>query len=235
MGGNLPIVELRASLEKSLVGDCARIVVEAPTGSGKSTQIPQYLADSETIGDGEIIVLQPRRLAARMLATRVAKERRGKLGDEVGFQVRFENRSSARTRIRFITEGILIRWLISNPNLEGIAAVVLDEFHERHFFGDISLARALEVQETSRPDLKLVVMSATLEIDALIRYLGPTARHLQSEGRTFPVETRYHPARERHRDEVWDLTARALRAQLNESDPGGHVLVFMPGRFEIRK
>ncbi len=152
--------------------------MEAPTGSGKSTQIPQFLADSGLFGDREIYVLQPRRLAARMLAHRVAEERNGRLGDEVGYQVRFENEVSAKTRIRFVTEGILIRKLIEQPDLRDVAAVVLDEFHERHFFGDISLARCLEVQRTIRPDLKLVVMSATLETAALNAYLGEGTRHL---------------------------------------------------------
>ncbi len=232
---SLPIFELESDFLAALAGENARIVVEAPTGSGKSTQIPQFLADSGLAGDREIYVLQPRRLAARMLAHRVAEERGGRLGDEVGYQVRFESEVSAKTRIRFVTEGILIRKLIEQPDLADVAAVVLDEFHERHFFGDISLARCLEVQRERRPDLKLVVMSATLETAALKHYLGEGCRHLVSQGRTFPVEIRYEPPRERHQGELWDHVARTIRDHLKSHGVQGHILVFMPGRYEIQK
>ncbi len=231
----LPIFELEADFLVALRGENARLVVEAPTGSGKSTQIPQFLADSGLVGDREIYVLQPRRLAARMLAHRVAEERGGRLGDEVGYQVRFESEVSAKTRLRFVTEGILIRKLIEQPDLADVAAVVLDEFHERHFFGDISLARCLEVQRTLRPDLKLVVMSATLETAALKHYLGEGCRHLVSQGRTFPVEVRYEPQRERHQGKLWDHVARTIREHLKSNGIQGHILVFMPGRYEIQK
>lgn len=232
---SLPIFELESDFLAALRGEDVRLVVEAPTGSGKSTQIPQFLADSGLADDREIYVLQPRRLAARMLAQRVAEERGVRLGDEVGYQVRFENEVSARTRIRFVTEGILIRKLIEQPDLADVAAVVLDEFHERHFFGDISLARCLEVQREHRPDLKLVVMSATLETAALKQYLGEGCRHLVSQGRTFPVEIRYEPQRERHQGELWDHVARTIRDHLKSHGIQGHILVFMPGRYEIQK
>ena len=114
------------------------------------------------LGDGQVVILQPRRLATRLLAARVASERNGRLGDEVGYQIRFENITSDRTRIRFVTEGILLRQLIQDPQLRGVSAILFDEFHERHLYGDITLARALQLQATSRPDLKLAVMSATL-------------------------------------------------------------------------
>ncbi|MEX2577852.1 MAG: ATP-dependent helicase HrpB [Verrucomicrobiales bacterium] len=232
---SLPIFELEKAFTDALRSDAARIVVEAPTGSGKSTQVPQFIADSGICGEGEIYVLQPRRLAARMLASRVAQERDCRLGEEVGYQVRFESALSGKTRIRFVTEGILIRKLIDQPDLRGVAAVVLDEFHERHFFGDVSLARCLEVQRTLRPDLKLVVMSATLETAALKDYLGEGCRHLVSEGRTFPVDIQYQPPRERHKGELWDHAARVIRDHLKSAGVEGHVLVFMPGRYEIQK
>lgn len=232
---SLPIFELENEFTEALHPDESRIVVEAPTGSGKSTQIPQFLADSGLCNDGEIYVLQPRRLAARMLASRVAEERAVRLGDEVGYQVRFENAVSGNTRIRFVTEGILIRKLIDSPDLAGISAVVLDEFHERHFFGDISLARCLEVQQSLRPDLKIVVMSATLETAALKDFLGEGCRHLISEGRTFPVDVKYQPQRERQKGELWDHVARVTRDHLKAVGIEGHVLVFMPGRYEIQK
>ncbi len=232
---SLPIFELEAEFLSALKAERAKIVVEAPTGSGKSTQIPQFLADSGICGDREIYVLQPRRLAARMLANRVAQERNGRLGDEVGYQVRFENEVSSRTRIRFVTEGILIRKLIEQPDLADVAAVVLDEFHERHFFGDISLARCLDVQRDLRPDLKIVVMSATLETIALKQYLGDGCRHLISDGRTFPVDVKFEPPRERHTGELWDHVARVIKDHLKEHGIQGHILIFMPGRYEIQK
>lgn len=232
---SLPIFDLEIDLAAALVGENARIVVEAPTGSGKSTQVPQFLADSGQCDGGEIYVLQPRRLAARMLASRVAEERGVRLGEEVGYQVRFDNVVSKNTRIRFVTEGILIRKLIEQPDLRDVAAVVLDEFHERHFFGDISLARCLEVQEMRRPDLKIVVMSATLEAAPLRDYLGETCTHLVSEGRTFPVDVVYSPPRERHKGQLWDHVGRAMRDHLKTHGIQGHALVFMPGRYEIQK
>ncbi len=232
---SLPIFELEATFLAALGRDQARIIVEAPTGSGKSTQIPQFLADCPGLGDREIFVLQPRRLAARMLAQRVAEEREVRLGEEVGYQVRFENAVSSNTRVRFVTEGILIRKLIEQPDLSDVAAVVLDEFHERHFFGDISLARCLSVQQERRPDLKIVVMSATLETASLRRYLGDEAVHLVSQGRTYPVAIDYQPQRERHQGELWDHVARVIRDHVKAHGIQGHVLVFMPGGYEIRK
>ena len=170
-----------------------------------------------------------------MLARRVSQERGSKLGEEIGFQVRFENAVSAKTRVRFVTEGILIRKFIEQPDLKGIAAVVLDEFHERHFFADISLARCLELQRTKRPDLKIVAMSATLDAGSLANYLGEGTSHLVSQGRTFPVAINYAPPRERHKGELWDHTARTIKEHLKTGSAPGHVLVFMPGRFEIQR
>ncbi|MDF1752554.1 MAG: ATP-dependent helicase HrpB [Verrucomicrobiales bacterium] len=234
---SLPIFEIEDQLRSILSNPSknCRIVVEAPTGSGKSTQVPQIIIDSGQVEKGEIYVLQPRRIAARMLARRVASERNQKVGREVGYQVRFESVISRDTRIRFVTEGILIRRLLEDPELKGISAIVFDEFHERNFFGDVSLARCLEVQETRRPDLKIVVMSATLEIEPLKAYFGECAHHLKSEGRTYPVQIEYCPPKERHKDQIWDLAVRAIRDHFKTCAVEGHTLVFMPGRHEIRK
>ena len=234
---SLPIFDLEVDLARAMAAEeSVRVVVEAPTGSGKSTQVPQMILDSGSAGQqGEIVVLEPRRLAARMLARRVAWERGGAIGEEVGCQVRFENRTSQKTRIRYVTEGILLRQLLRDPDLNGVSAVVFDEFHERHFYGDVSLARCVEVQETRRPDLKLVVMSATLQVEALNRYLGENTQHLISEGRTFPVEISYRPPRERHGGEIWDHVVRTLQAFYKEHGVEGHALVFLPGLHEIRK
>src|SRR5438105_7598268 len=148
-----------------------RLILQAPTGSGKSTQVPQMLFKHGLLHNGRVVILQPRRLAARLLATRVAQEMGVELGREVGYQVRFENVTSNATRIKFETEGILLRQMIQDPHLAGIQALIFDEFHERHLYGDITLARALDIQEQSRPGLLIVVMSATLDAGALANYL----------------------------------------------------------------
>src|SRR5438067_5498375 len=185
MPRDLPIYELEKSILAELKSR-SRIIIQAPTGSGKSTQVPQILLDHGLLGDGQAVILQPRRLAARLLAARVAAERNGRLGDEVGYQIRFENITSPRTRIRFVTEGVLLRQLIQDPELRGVAAILFDEFHERHLYGDITLARALQLQATSRPDLKLAVMSATLDAGLPQKYLEP-CDVLSSSGRAYPV------------------------------------------------
>ena len=229
---DLPIFELESALFAAVARD-ARLVLQAPTGSGKSTQVPQMLLDSGLLGEGEVVVLQPRRLATRMLAARVAQERGCRLGEEVGFQIRFDKVTSAQTRIRFVTEGVLLRQMLNDPGLRGVAAILFDEFHERHLYGDITLARALDLQATRRPDLKLVVMSATLDTVGLERYLAPCVT-LQSEGRTYPVDIQYLPRAVRSdQTMVWDLAADELErlAPCTEGD----VLVFMPGAYEISR
>ncbi len=230
---SLPIVELESRLMRALQKERARVILQAPTGSGKSTQVPQMLLDGGVLGSGEVVVLQPRRLATRMLAARVAQERGCRLGEEVGYQIRFDKAASPATRIRFVTEGVLLRQMLNDPALEGVSAILFDEFHERHLYGDITLAQALELQETLRPDLKLVVMSATLDTAGLENYLAP-CEVLQSEGRTYPVEIRYLERRA-GRDEppVWELAASALESLATETE--GDVLIFMPGVYEISR
>lgn len=219
-----------------LVGGVAahgRVVLSAPTGSGKSTQVPQILIDRTGI-EGEVVVLQPRRLAARLLAKRVASERSGQLGEEVGYQIRFENRVSAKTRIRFVTEAILLRQILEDPSLKGVGAVIFDEFHERHLTSDLSLACALQSVQTERPDLKLVVMSATLDIDRLQDFLKPCAR-IEASGRMYPVEVSYAGAAlGRDAAPVWERAAKAYRGAA-KAGVEGDVLIFMPGAYEIRK
>ncbi len=211
-----------------------RLVLEAPTGSGKSTQVPQMLLKHGLLGDGQVVILQPRRLAARLLASRVAQELGVGLGREVGYQVRFENATSDATRIKFETEGILLRQLIDDPTFRGIRAVIFDEFHERHLYGDITLARALDIQEQSRPDLLIIVMSATLDARVLEKYLSPCTV-LTSEGRTFPVTVDYLANRPgSNGPPVWDLAADAFSAQVRRGS-AGDVLVFMPGSYEIHR
>jgi len=231
MAAQLPIYQIEPALVAAL-REAGRVIVSAPTGSGKSTQVPQILLDRGLLGSGQVVILQPRRLAARLLAARVAWERNGQLGREVGYQIRFENVTSAETRIRFVTEGLLLRQMVQDPRLRGVSALVFDEFHERHLYGDITLARALELQEAGRPDLKLLVMSATLETASLEHYLRP-CRVLESHGRTYPVEIEF-AATPSYLDKrpVWVQAAEGFRNYVR-SGGQGDVLVFMPGGFEI--
>ncbi|GAB5560566.1 MAG: ATP-dependent helicase HrpB [Synoicihabitans sp.] len=228
----LPILEIESALIAGL-REHGRVVLSAPTGSGKSTQVPRILRRHGLLDTGQVVVLQPRRLAARMLAKRVAEEEGVPLGAEVGYQIRLEKRVSSRTQIRFVTEGVLLRQMISDPQLKGINVLVFDEFHERHLDGDISLARAREIQATHRPDLKIVVMSATLAQSALRDYLHPCAL-VESEGRTFPVDVRYWPRTPNFdREPVWELSTQAVLLAIEETP--GDLLVFMPGAFEISR
>ncbi len=228
---SLPIYDVADAL-LSGIASTGRAVLSAPTGSGKSTQVPQILLDRGGF-EGEIVVLQPRRLAARLLAKRVASERGVTLGDEVGFQIRFENKVSARTRIRFVTEAILLRQILQDPTLKGVGAVLFDEFHERHLTSDLSLACALQSVSLARPDLKIVVMSATLDIDTLENFLQPCAR-IEASGRMYPVEISYAGAAlGRSAAPVWERAAQAFKK--SAAGKPGDVLVFMPGAFEIRK
>jgi ATP-dependent helicase HrpB len=229
---DLPIFELEHRLIAELK-ERSRLIIQAPTGSGKSTQVPQILLDHALLGDRQVVILQPRRLATRLLAARVASERNSRLGEEVGYQIRFENITSNRTRIRFVTEGILLRQLIQDPQLRNVAAILFDEFHERHLYGDITLARALQLQATSRPDLKLAVMSATLDTGLLDKYLAPCAV-LSSSGRTFPVEIEYVPKPVGGDGyPIWDLAADELERVAPRTQ--GDVLIFMPGKYEISR
>jgi len=231
MADRLPIYEIEYDIVARLKAD-RRLILSAPTGSGKSTQVPQMLLKHGLLGDGQVVILQPRRLAARLLASRVASELGARLGDEVGYQIRFENCTSKKTKIRFVTEGVLLRQMIDDPQLRGVSALLFDEFHERHLYGDITLAQALDLQEKHRPDLKIAVMSATLNAGELEKYLSPCTT-LASEGRTYPVEIEYLPHRVGlNGPPVWELAAQEFSRYVN-SGGEGDVLVFMPGGFEI--
>ncbi len=225
----LPICDIQDQLLAAFAGKQPRVVIEAPTGSGKSTQVSQMLLDAGLAGEKETVVLQPRRLAARVLANRVAEERQERTGETVGYEVRFERCVSAQTRIRYITEGVLLRAMLEDPQLSKVSVILFDEFHERHLYGDMSLAMAKKLQSESRPDLKIGVMSATLQSDLLNEYLAPCVA-VKSEGRMFPVEVEYL-AKPPRRD-IWDEAAEAWRQQVR-SGLEGDVLIFMPGGYEI--
>ncbi|MBI2932138.1 MAG: ATP-dependent helicase HrpB [Planctomycetes bacterium] len=207
-----------------------RMILSAPTGSGKSTQVPQMLLRHGLLDPGQVVILQPRRLATRLLAARVAQELHAPLGREVGYHVRFENASGPETKILFVTEGILLRQMILAPTLPGISTLIFDEFHERHLYGDVTLARALDLQEAARPDLRIVVMSATLDVDRLTSYLAPCAV-ITSEDRAHPVTVRHEPSGD---SPVWEQAADAFSRYVRANGPGD-VLVFMPGAFEIAR
>lgn len=207
------------------------LVLEAPPGAGKTTRVPIGLLEAGVAGNKEIVVLQPRRLATRMAAARVADELGERVGETVGYQVRFEEVASPRTRLRFVTEGVLTRRLLSDPRLEGVGAVVLDEFHERNLAGDLALALLRRLGEASRPDLKLLVMSATLDAAPLASYFGGCPV-LRSEGRLFPIALDYLPAAEERplEQQVLGALKRLVADGLD-----GDVLVFLPGAAEIRR
>ena len=240
-GTSLPIEEIRGEFLKALKGASPRILLKAPTGSGKSTGIPPMMDDAGLGGNGLIVVVQPRRMAARLLARHVARLRGVELGREVGYMVRFERHISSRTRIAYVTDGVLERWLTDRPGLEGVSAVVFDEFHERSLSGDLSLGRVLDLQEGPRPDLAVVVMSAPLEMSGLREYMGESCRELEACGRQYPVEITYRPARPvsdgRGRvapPSVWDQAAEAVREAVKDA-ACGDILLFMPGVYEIRR
>src|SRR5262245_41740460 len=228
---DLPISEMAQSLVHTLETK-KRLVLTAPTGSGKSTQVPQMLLDGGLLGNGQVTVLQPRRLPTRMLASWVAKSRSAKLGGEVGYQMRLDNVTSPATRICYLTEGVLLRRMLAEPDLSGVGAILFDEFHERHLYGDITLARALQIQQSTRPDLIIVVMSATLDVASVQKYLEPCVV-LSSEGRAYPVAIEYlsKPAGERP---VWEIAVKEL-SRLVREHAQGDALIFMPGTYEITR
>ncbi|MGD0773885.1 MAG: ATP-dependent helicase HrpB [Candidatus Solibacter sp.] len=223
----LPIDELLPAILDHLRG-ANHLVLEAPPGAGKTTRVPPALL---ALDGREVLVLEPRRLAARYVAGELGEA----VGATVGYQVRFEEVAGPRTRLRFLTEGVLTRRMLSDPDLERVGCVVLDEFHERHLEGDVALALLRRLQRTRRPDLKIAVMSATMDAAPVAAYLAGKGREplpvLRSEGRQHPLEIEYTPnsaapVEEQVSAALERLVARGL---------GGHVLVFLPGSYEIRR
>jgi ATP-dependent helicase HrpB len=224
----LPIDDVLPQLVAA-VRDRRTAVLVAPPGAGKTTRVPGALLDAGVI-TGEIVVLQPRRLAARLAATRVAAERKVELGGEVGYEVRFDRRTSAHTKIRFVTEGVLTRRLLSDPDLRGVGCVIIDEFHERHLDGDLALALVARLRER-RPELALLVMSATLDAEPVAKFLGD-APIVRSEGRTFAIAIE-HEVQPDDRPLGKQVAAAVRRVAQDKLD--GDVLVFLPGSGEIRR
>jgi ATP-dependent helicase HrpB len=225
----LPIDPLLPAIAESLRGT-PTLVLQAPPGAGKTTRVPRALLEGGLAASGQVVVLEPRRLAVRMAARRVAEELGERVGGTVGYQVRFENVSSERTRIRFVTEGVLAREIIASPELAGVAAVVLDEFHERHLQGDMALALVERLRRTRRPDLRVVVMSATLATEAIAAHLA--APVIRSEGRSFEVTIDHLDSPDDR--PLASQVASAVRSLVRQG-LDGHVLVFLPGAAEIRR
>lgn len=227
MAPALPILAFRDKIVSEL-SRAGALILSAPTGSGKSTQVPQFLMKG---GAGRVLVLEPRRLSARSLAGRVCAETKTALGAEVGYQVRFESRCGPKTKVVFQTYGVFVSQMLREPSLAGVDAVVLDEFHERTLETDLALAWLKTLRRGRRPDLKLAVMSATLEEKALAAYL-PGAAAVEVPGRLFPVKVSHHPLDQRR-----DPATGALGAlqELARGGLDGSVLVFMPGQREIRR
>lgn len=225
----LPVSEALPPLLKAL-GEGNSAVLVAPPGAGKTTLVPLALLDQPWRGDGRILLLEPRRLAARAAARRMASLLGEEPGETVGYAMRMESRVSARTRILVVTEGVLARMILDDAELSGIAAILFDEFHERSLDGDFGLALALDVQGALRPDLRLLVMSATLDGARVATLLG-AAPVIESEGRAFPVELRH---RDRPADQrIEDAMASACRDLLAQ-EPGS-LLAFLPGQREIER
>ncbi|MGH8190343.1 MAG: ATP-dependent RNA helicase [Rhodanobacteraceae bacterium] len=221
-----PIIPLLPRIRASL-REYPRLVLEAPPGAGKTTQVPPALLDEPWLAGRRIVMLEPRRIAARAAAEFMAAQRGEAPGRTVGYRIRFESRVSDTTRILVVTEGILTRMLQDDPEMPEVGAILFDEFHERHLAGDLGAALALDVQASLRPDLRLVVMSATLDGARVAAWFD--AAVVRSEGRAFPVRIEYPPAR---REETMESRVRrAVQQSLAETD--GDVLVFLPGRREI--
>jgi ATP-dependent helicase HrpB len=226
----LPIDEVLPQLCKSLAAGPGAVLV-APTGAGKTTRVPLALLDEPWAKAGKILLLEPRRLAARAAADRMAATLGERLGDTIGLRVRLMSRVSARTRIEVVTEGVLARMLLDDPGLEGVAAILFDEFHERSLDADFGLALALDVQANLRPELRILVMSATLDGARVARLLGTEAPLIESRGRAFRVETIYlgRDPREPIEAGVLRTIIKALAAET------GSILVFLPGQAEIMR
>lgn len=224
----LPIIDVLPELQTSLAAHNT-VLLSAPPGAGKSTLVPLALLEATWLNDQKIIMLEPRRLAAKTVAMRMADLLGESVGETVGYRIRFENRTSAKTRIEVVTEGILTRMLQSDNSLEGVGIVIFDEFHERSIFADVALALSREAQQILRSDLRILVMSATLNLTELKLLLN--APVVESKGKQYPVELIYTDQQdERLMAEVCAQTAmRALREQ------PGDILIFLPGEGEIRK
>lgn len=221
---DLPVIRILPQLDAAFAAHASAVLV-APPGAGKTTLVPLHFLEADWRGDGLVVLLEPRRLAARATARRMASLLGEEPGETVGYRMRLESKVSAKTKILVVTEGVFARMILDDPDLKGVAAVLFDEFHERSLDADFGLALALDVQAALRDDLKILVMSATLDGARVAQLLGD-APIIESEGRAYPVDIRY---RDRKPDErIEDAVARAVREAL--VDETGSVLAFCPVR-----
>ena len=228
MTTDLPIQEILSTVQAQLQAHNT-LIVTAPPGAGKSTILPLTIRDAPWLKENKILMLEPRRLATTAIASRMASLLNEQVGNTIGYQIKFDKRVSVNTRIQVITEGILTRMMISDSALEGIGMVIFDEFHERSIHADTALALCREIQQVLRPDLRILIMSATLDMNRLSSLLQ--APVVESKGRQYPVEIHYTGARDKSLLPV--LTARTVLQAIREKD--GDVLVFLPGQAEIKK
>ena len=227
--GALPVLAVLPAVRSALASGTAAVLV-APPGAGKTTGVPIALLHEPWLAGRRILLLEPRRLAARAAASRMASLLGSRIGETVGWRMRGDTRVSGGTRIEVVTEGVLTRMLLDDPTLDGIGVVCFDEFHERSIHGDTGLALALHSQALVRPDLRLLVMSATIDGARVATLLGD-APVITSSGRAFPVTTSFAPPRDGQRME--EATVAAVREALAAHE--GDVLVFLPGAREIRR
>jgi ATP-dependent helicase HrpB len=225
---DLPVTEIIPEVKANLIQQNT-LIVNAPPGAGKSTLLPLALLDEEWLGNQKILMLEPRRLAAKSIAARMSDLLGSTIGKEVGYRIRFENRVSENTRIEVLTEGILTRMILTDNALDGVGLVVFDEFHERSIFADVALALCREAQQVLRPDLRIMIMSATLDMPQLTSLLNAPA--VVSKGRQYPVDILY--TGERDSMMLPEITARTVARAVSEKE--GDTLVFLPGEGEIRK
>ena len=224
----LPAFAIAQELNRRL-GQSGAVVVTAPPGAGKSTVLPLTMLEALPEGKGKIVMLEPRRIAARQIAERMASLLGGQVGETVGYRIRFESRISRRTRIEVVTEGILTRMLVEDPGLENVAVLIFDEFHERSLQTDLALALAREAQGILRPDLKLVLMSATIDTAGICAALNAVS--VSCEGKMYPVEVRYEG--DATPDTVVEDCVKMVRRAHREHE--GDILAFLPGEGEIRR
>ena len=225
---SLPIDDVLPEIQAELASPGNAVIVAEP-GAGKTTRVPLALKDAAWLGNRRIVMLEPRRLAARAAAARMAETLNEPVGATVGYTVRLERKVSRETRIEIVTEGILTRRLQADAGLSGIGLLIFDEFHERSLDGDLAMALALDVQRALRPDLRIIAMSASLDETRLSAYLGD-APVIAAKGRVFPVVTSYA-----ERPEPWQVAEGIARAVLGAlADTRIGILAFLPGEAEIR-
>ena len=226
---DLPVLDVLPEIKNALGNQRSAILI-APPGAGKTTAVPLQLLGEEWLANNKIIMLEPRRLAARTAARRMASSLGEPVGKTVGYRMRFDTKVSAETKIEIVTEGVFQRMIVDDPELGGIGCVIFDEFHERNLDADFGLALTLDVMEALRDDLRLLIMSATLDGARVSTFLKG-APVIESKGRMHPVDIQYLPRRADQRIE--DVMAAAIRKMLMEEE--GRILAFLPGQAEIRR